>query len=135
MKNVPRSPVAALAWEIWRKNRYAFLLLLVFLLVCVGMSRTATHFASEAWRLAATLPAADAAQIMEANARAQGLLAFAGGWSGILFGLSLLVTLAVFACVESSPKRGIGGILCWLSCAAPTPTLCSFISSDNAAPG
>ena len=108
--NVLRSPVAALAWEIWRRNRYAFLLLLVFLLLCVGLSRIATHFAAEAWRLAATLPAPGAPEIMEASERADGLLAFARGWSGILFGLSLLVTLALFACVESSPIRGIGGI-------------------------
>src|SRR5437879_6085672 len=42
------SPVAALAWEIWRKNRFGFLLLFVFLIVCLALGRTAAHFAAEA---------------------------------------------------------------------------------------
>jgi hypothetical protein len=45
------SPAAAIAWEIWRKNRYGFLLLLIFLMVCVGLSQIARHYAAEVEQL------------------------------------------------------------------------------------
>ena len=106
-----KTSVAALAWEIWRKNRYGLLLLLLFLVVCVGLSRTATHLAAEASRLWPTaVTTAEAGEVIEANARATEWRNVAAGWSGVLFGLSLLVTLAVFAFAESSPMRGFSGI-------------------------
>ncbi|PYK96291.1 MAG: hypothetical protein DME19_20165 [Verrucomicrobia bacterium] len=103
------SPVAALAWEIWRKNRFGFLLLFVFLIVCLGFGRVATHFAAEASRLSLMLPAV-APEVIDANTRATDWLTFAGQWSGVLLGLSFLVTLAMFAFAESSPLRGFSGI-------------------------
>src|SRR5437660_600134 len=105
------SPVAALAWEIWRKNRFGFVLLLVFLFVCFGLSRAATHFAAEASRLSASpLTTNEAIKHIEANARATDWLSFAGQWSGVLLGLALLVTLAMFAFAESTSLRGFSGI-------------------------
>ncbi|PYJ85788.1 MAG: hypothetical protein DME22_07810 [Verrucomicrobia bacterium] len=103
------SPVAALAWEIWRKNRFGFLLLFVFLIVCLGFGRVATHFAAEASRLSLMLPAV-APEVIDANTRATDWLSFAGQWSGVLLGLSFLVTLAMFAFAESSRLRGFSGI-------------------------
>ena len=103
------SPVAALAWEIWRKNRFGFLLLFAFLILCLGLGRVAAHFAAEASQLSAMLPA-DAPEVIDAQARATDWLGFAGQWSGVLLGLSLLITLAVFAFAESSPLRGFSGV-------------------------
>ncbi|PYK58334.1 MAG: hypothetical protein DME21_15910, partial [Verrucomicrobia bacterium] len=103
------SPVAALAWEIWRKNRFGFLLLFVFLIVCLGFSTVAAHFAAEASQLSSILPAA-APEVIDAITRATDWLSFAGQWSGVLLGLSLLVTLAMFAFAESSRLRGFSGI-------------------------
>ena len=103
------SPSAALAWEIWRKNRFGFLLLFVFLIVCLGLSRVAAHFAAEASQLSSILPA-EAPEVFDANTRATDWLSFAGQWSGVLLGLSFLITLAMFAFAESSPLRGFSGI-------------------------
>src|SRR5438094_5685553 len=41
---IMNSPTAALAWEIWRKNRFGFLLLFAFLILCLGLGRVAAHF-------------------------------------------------------------------------------------------
>src|SRR5207244_895002 len=106
---IMNSPTAALAWEIWRKNRFGFLLLFAFLILCLGLGRVAAHFAAEASQLSAMLPA-DAPEVIDAQARATDWLDFAGQWSGVLLGLSLLITLAVFAFAESSPLRGFSGV-------------------------
>src|SRR5204863_6519530 len=105
------SPAAALAWEIWRKNRFGFLLLFVFLIVCLALGRLATHFAAEVetLQLSSALPVA-APEIIEANARAMDWAGQARWWSGVLLGLALLVTLAMFAFAESSSLRGFSGI-------------------------
>src|SRR5690242_1024225 len=103
------SPAAAIAWEIWRKNRHGFLLLFVFLLFCAGLGRLAAHFAAQAAQLAATA-SPDATELLEANTRASDLREFAIGWSGVLLGLSLLITLVVFALAESTALRGFSGV-------------------------
>ena len=45
------SPSAALVWEICRKNRWGFALLLVLLAVCAALSRVVVHFQWEVDRL------------------------------------------------------------------------------------
>jgi hypothetical protein len=103
------TPMSALAWEIWRKNRYGFWLLFGLLLACSALTRLAVHFGTEAAQLATTL-ATDAPELIEAMARASGLREMANSWGIFLFGGSLLVTFAVFAFVDAHASRGFSGI-------------------------
>src|SRR5439155_14143696 len=50
------SPSLALIWEIWRKNRWGFALLIVMLAVCMVLSRIAVRFQHEAAHLESSLP-------------------------------------------------------------------------------
>ncbi|HXT38640.1 MAG TPA: hypothetical protein VN887_01315, partial [Candidatus Angelobacter sp.] len=152
------SPGAAIAWEIWRKNRYGFLLLIIFFLVCVGLSQRARHYSALVEKFTAELPRAgtfmsregtrpsdtrrgatrqDTARAIipppdlllggeirytapplpptppelgEAQLQANYWAEFATGWSGVLLGLSLLISLVVFALAESTALRGFSGV-------------------------
>lgn len=103
------TPAGALAWEIWRKNRYGFWLLLGLLLACSALSHLAVHFRTEAAQLTSTF-ASDAPELLEAMARAGGLRELANSWGIFLLGGSLLVTFAVFAFVDAHASRGFSGI-------------------------
>src|SRR5436309_677866 len=50
------SPSAALIWEIWRKNRWGFALLVVLFAMCAGLSRVVIQLQKEADRLVSALP-------------------------------------------------------------------------------
>jgi len=103
------TPAHALAWEIWRKNRYGFWLLAGLLLACSALTRLAVHYRNEAAYLATTL-ASDAPELFEATLRASGVREIAGSWGLCLFAGSLLIVFAVFAFAESHLSRGFSGI-------------------------
>lgn len=103
------SPVAALTWEIWRKNRVGFWLLFLFLILCAGLSRLSVHFTIEASRLSGLL-ARDEPVLIEAMARASDWREFVLGWAVFFLAGSLLVAFGVFAFSESHVTRGFSGI-------------------------
>jgi hypothetical protein len=95
------SPAKALLWEIWRKNRWGFALLVVLFAVCLGLSRYAAYM-KETVSLGANLPLAVAGAEYWLDA---GL-----GWSSVLFGFSVLVMFAIFGCSEAHARIGFTGI-------------------------
>ncbi len=111
-------PLAAITWEMGRKNRFGFLLLAFLLLFCFGASQLAAHFAefesslSEDLRrqiLMSTGPLDDLG-ILEMHARTESWRHFALVSGGFLLGVSVLVLFGVCAFCESSRGGGFTGI-------------------------
>jgi hypothetical protein len=117
------SPSAALVWEIWRKNRWGFVLLIVLLAVCAGLSQVVVTLQRKVDRLVVELPLAHAVkqgvveipiepseEVSEATTAAQNWREGVLAWSVILMGFSFLVVCAIFSGAETHTARGFTGI-------------------------
>src|SRR5438309_11562230 len=124
---------AALIWEIWRKNRWGFALLVVLLAVCMALSGVVVQLQQKVDRLVSAPPIAAvrssqppllsapadaevstvasaanpefAEEVSQATMIAQSWREGAFAWSAMLMSFSFLVLCVIFASAEPHTAR------------------------------